>query len=143
MKMFCQKTFELFVRALPYQLVERYYVKAGAIFGDAVSMLHMGECIGFEDMLARWARWEKEYSRLGYQALPVDFFVRHGGYGDTLEGLGKKLEPDEDPVLHAKLYRQHFLGKVRPVIDLGKLMRPGVEEVQYGTCVVPSTKNLS
>ena len=46
--------------------IEKRYVRAGGVFGDAVSYLMLGECDDFEMRFATWARWEKEYSKRGY-----------------------------------------------------------------------------
>src|SRR3989344_2686550 len=111
---------------------------AGA-FGDAVSYMYMGECLGFKRMLHAWARWEAEYARRGYRTISLDDFIDYGGYGKELGELaGVRRIADEKLVFPAEIYRQQFLGKVPPVIDTGELMKGNA---QYGTYVLPSTKD--
>ncbi|MEN9342383.1 MAG: hypothetical protein RIQ54_639, partial [Candidatus Parcubacteria bacterium] len=59
---------------------------------------------------------------------------------------GVKRAEGEEPVFHAKIYREVYLGKIQPAVNLSELMRP-VEpneplesRVQVGTYFVPSTK---
>ena len=104
----------MFARFLTDKQVEKHYVKAGAIFGDAVSYIYMGECVGFEKLLAKWAKWEAEYVKRGYRTLPVDDFVSYGGYGAPLKDLGVKRTDGEEPVFHAKIYREVYLGRFSP-----------------------------
>jgi len=128
---------KLFRNLLTDWLVEKLYVRAGGIFGDAVSYLYIGECAGFEDLLNRWAKWEKEYARRGYKTLSLDDFIDYGGYGKPLEGLGVKIEPGQ-LVLHAEIYRQHYLGKTEPIADWKKVMDGGCYVVV--TYALPSTE---
>jgi hypothetical protein len=130
-------------RIMNDQGVEKKYVSAGAQFGDAVSYLYMGECVGFESMLNRWADWEQEYVDRGYRTVPVDNFVELGGYGKSIDHfLGQKLEENEEPIFHAQIYRDNYLGKITPVIDLNEMMN-GNGNPQFGTYVSPSTKPSS
>jgi len=130
----------LLKRILPMGLVEKRYVDAGAGFGGAVSYLYMGECIGFKSMLNRWAGWEQEYALRGYRTVSLDDFVKLGGYGKNIDTLlGIKRDENEEPVLHAQIYRKEFLGKVEPVIDIEKMMSDG--QPQVGTYQLPSTKS--
>ena len=99
----------MFKRFLTDKQVEKRYVKAGAIFGDAVSYIYMGECVGFDKLLAKWEKWEAEYTKRGYRTLPLYDFVAYGGYGTSLKGLGEKYAEHEDVVLHAKIYRECIL----------------------------------
>jgi hypothetical protein len=125
------------------QKVEKKYVSAGAQFGDAVSYLYMGECVGFESMLNRWADWEQEYVDRGYRTVPLDNFVELGGYGKSIDHLlGHKLKENEEPIFHAQIYRDNYLGKVAPAIDLNEMMN-GNGNPQVGTYVLPSTKSSS
>ena len=73
------RAFSFFVSFLSDRTVEARYVRAGGRFGDAVSYVYMGECIGFKRMLHAWARWEKEYARRGYRTLSLDTFEEYGG----------------------------------------------------------------
>ena len=85
-------------------LVHRRYLTTGADFGDAVSYIYMGECIGFGRMLKQWAKWERRYADLGYRTISLDRFVAFGGYGKSLEDVLKvKREKGETPVFHAEL----------------------------------------
>lgn len=120
------------------KVAERYR-RAGAVFGDAVSYLYMGECIGFKDRLDDWALWEKEYARRGYATFSIDAFVELGGYGRSIEGFGRRLKDGEVAVLHAEIYREKFLGQVEPVISFEVMLKDG--RPQFGKWSVPSTKN--
>lgn len=102
------KRYDLWLKKLSDNQVEEYYIKSGATFGDAVSYLYMGECVGFGEMLSNWENWELEYSRRGYRALPIDFFIKYGGYGLPLNGLGVKRYSNEKIVLHADIFRKNF-----------------------------------
>ena len=144
------KEAKMLKRFMTDKQVERCYVKAGAVFGDAVSYIYMGECVGFTDLLAKWEKWEAEYAKRGYRTLPVDDFVDHGGYGMPFKDLGAKRTKGEKPVFHAKIYRELYLGKIQPAINLSELMKPTVPvrdsaepskpREQVGTYFVPSTK---
>ncbi len=117
------------------------YVRAGSRFGDAVSYLYMGECIGFEKLFDKWGVWEQEYARRGFRTISLDDFVSHGGYGTPIDPLvGQRLNVGESPVFHAQLYRDEYLGKVSPVIDLEEMMRTG--KAQTGVFASPSTEKL-
>lgn len=114
------------------------YRQAGVEFGDVVSYIYMGECIGFDKMLARWEEAEREYAELGYRTISLDDFVSAGGYGKDLP-VEEPRRVGEAPVFHAAYYREHFLGKnmmvsVEPVGDSGAFT---------GQYVMPSTKHLN
>ena len=120
--------------------VQEYYVKAGGVFGDAVSYLYLGECIGFADLLKDWERWEAEYARRGFRTQPIDAFVSYGGYNTPIEGIGTKRDTGEVPIFHAKIYSEQFLGKVTPLINLGDMIKnPRMIEGHYA---LPSTKDV-
>jgi hypothetical protein len=126
-------------KLLPDSSVETHYVRAGADFGDAVSSLFMGECIGFEKLLTRWGGWENEYARRGFRTVSIDRFVELGGYERSIDALlGRRRVDGEEPIFHAKIYSERFLGKVRPVVDIGKMMADG--QPQSGTYTLPSTE---
>lgn len=128
-------------RILPYSLVERRYLRAGSEFGDAVSCIYMGECIGFKSLLNKLADWEREYARRGYRTVSINDFEKAGGWGASIDHLlGQKREQGEEPVFHAQIYKNVFLGKVKPAIDIGRLMATG--EIQYGQYVTPSTEQI-
>lgn len=123
---------------MPDKLIKDRYVEHGKDFGDAVSYIYMGECIGFEGYLNTWAKYESEYANRGYRTISLDDFISAGGYGKSISHLvGVKRNEDEKPVLHAEIYREKYLGKVHPEIDLNKVMEG---EIQHGTYVLPSTK---
>lgn len=117
------------------------YLEAGASFGDAVSMIYMGECIGFEKLLEEWEKWEAEYLALGFRSLSIDDFVGIGGWGKDPEALGlrqMRLE-GEKPIFHARYYRRTYLGKLgrHPAIDAAFK-----GEVSSGEYFVPTTDHL-
>jgi len=119
--------------------VEQKYVQAGAQFGDAVSYIYLGECIGFEGLLDAWGKWEQEYARRGYRTVPLDAFVGLGGYGQSIDHLlGQKRDAEEEPVFHAEIYREDYLGKISPAIDLNDLIN-GSKESQSANYTLPST----
>lgn len=122
------------------EVVQRY-VDAGLVFGDVVSMIYMGECIGFADLLKAWEEAERDYAALGYRTIDLDAFVGAGGWGKELEGLTVARDEGEEPVYHAAYYREHYLGRCGPVIDFEEMQRTG--EAQFGTYAVPSTKHLN
>lgn len=118
--------------------VVQKYVDTGAEFGDAVSMIYMGECIGFEDLLKRWEDAERAYASLGYRTVSLDDFISYGGYGEEITALQVARDEGEEPVYHATYYREHFLGKsmmvsVEPVGDsgafTGQYIRPSTEHL--------------
>lgn len=113
---------------LPDKMVEKKYIKAGAAFGDAVSYIYMGRCVGFEKLFENWRKWEAEYARRGYHTVSLDDFIEYGGYGKTIKKLGIKRQQDEKPVFHAEIYRQKYLGKEEALVD-----RPTVTEVEVKT----------
>jgi hypothetical protein len=121
------------------EVIQRY-VDTGTIFGDAVSYIYMGQCVGFAARLQAWEDAEVAYAALGYRTLSLDDFVDHGGYGKELVGLKVARDVGEDVILHARFYRDHFLDKVEPLFDLQKMQETG--EMQCGNYEMPSTKHL-
>ncbi len=128
----------LWLKSLSDKEAEMNYIEAGARFGDGVSYLYFGEPLGFDNMFWGWARWEREYSRRGFRTLSLDDFVWFGGYGKALNGLGVKRAEGEKIILHSDIYKEEFLGKVRPVIDLKKIIETG--KPQSAIFVLPGTK---
>ncbi len=102
--------------------VQKYYIESGCYFGDAVSYIYMGECIGFADLLADWAKWELEYAKRGYRTFSIDDFIELGGYGQPIKDVGIKRAQGEDAVYHAETYRQVYLGKMPPTVNIQKIM---------------------
>lgn len=122
------------------QLVESY-VLHGSEFGSVVSMIYMGECVGFEELLTAWENAEAHYAELGYRTLTVDAFVSYGGWGHDIADLVRvPRDIGEEPVYHARYYREHFLGQCPPAIDFNKMAADG--EIQSGNYAVPSTEHL-
>lgn len=130
--------FRFFVAKLSDKTVEKKYARAGEVFGDVVSYIYMGECVGFKRMLKSWARWEREYARRGYRTLILDAFVDSGGYGMALDGLGTKRGVDELPIFHAQIYAERFLGKIKPIINFEEMKR--TRQPQCGTYFLPSER---
>ena len=128
--------FRFWVIGLSDDDVEKEYIRSGARFGDMVSYINMGECSGFKRALRRWTRWENEYARRGYRTLSVDAFWGYGGYGIPLVGLRLKRESKEAPIFHAELYRERYLGKIKPVVTAGDML----EGPKSGTYALPSTE---
>lgn len=119
--------------------VEKAYLEAGRVFGDAVSYIYMGECIGFSKLLDEWAKWEKEYAERGYRTISLDAFVQYGGYGKKIENLNEVRDKGEDPIFHSEIYQKIYLGRIAPVLDMKALLKPGASH-QMGTYILPSTK---
>jgi len=130
----------LFARFLSDERVIKHYVAAGAIFGEAVSYLGHGECIGFKGRLDDYATWEREIIRRGYVPYSVDQLTAYGGYDLPLPPL-RKAEPDEEVSSHAEFYRDNFLGKVKPAVDLAAMLS-GIPQAVWGTWRQPSTEHL-
>ena len=128
----------MFERLFSDSFILKRYKKAGLAFGDMVSYLYMGECVGFPEALKRLKKWEAECARRGYRTISIDSFVESGGYGNPLEGLGARRAEGEDPIFHAQVYEDRFYGKVEPQVDLQKLLNDGVS--QSGTYELPSTE---
>jgi len=57
------------------------YVKTGLSYGEMLSYQPMGNVLGVDVMEAAFKRAERDYVGLGYEAVPLDAFVRSGGYG--------------------------------------------------------------
>ena len=112
------------------------YAKAGNTFGSAVSCLYMGECCGFEKLFRKWESRERKIIRCGYRPFDVDTFIDSGGYGNKLPEFIKR-EKGEAAISHAKIYKEKFLGKVKPAVDLQKVMSGQVVAGEYP---LPSTK---
>lgn len=128
-------------RLLSNSSVESRYICAGAAFGDAVSYLYLGECVGFDFLLDKWANWEEEYARRGFRTVSLDRFVELGGYGRSIEDvIGKKLEKNEKPVYYAEIYKKDLLGKFAPLRDLQKIIKEG--GMKSGKYMLPSTKKI-
>jgi|AGTN01.1.fsa_nt_gi hypothetical protein len=119
------------------KLLERY-IAAGTQFGDAVSMIYMGECIGFGDLLKEWEITEDLISKRGYRAISLDDFVGHGGWGKSLPPI-KKRAINEKVYLHAAFYRKHYLGKMQ----MSSAIKDALEgKASAGYYEVPSTRHL-
>lgn len=125
----------MFKRFFSDRNVEERYVRIGQIVGAAVSYSYMGEPIGFKRMVRNWEKWETEYAWRGYRTISLDDFIESGGYGRALSNLGVKRALGEDPIFHARRYRERYLGKVKPVID------PFKGDVQTGTYTPPSAED--
>jgi hypothetical protein len=98
--------------------VVEQYVRAGAVFGEALSYLYMGECVGFHSMKERWAKLERLYAELGYRTIPLEDFVEYGGYGKSIDHLVRVRRPDgEDAVFHAVTFAQNYAEGVLPPLD--------------------------
>ena len=120
--------------------VEKRYVSAGAVFGDAVSYIFLGESVGFESMLRRWKKWEEEYSLRGFRTISLDRFIDLGGYGKPLDDvINIKREEGEKPIFHAGIYREKFLGKTIAAVDLERMMN-GEEVLRWKQYALPSTE---
>lgn len=125
------------LKFLPTTMVARGYEKSGLTFAYAVRFLCYGECTDFHQRLRRWARWEAEYLRRGYRAFSVDLFLKALKKDDYEVPLFLERETGEEPVSHAERYRQKYLGKVEPAVDLSKVM---TGQAQMGHSIIPTTE---
>lgn len=109
--------------ARQYAIVRRewiveQYVRAGAVFGEAISYLYMGECVGFHSMKERWAKLERLYADLGYRTIPLEDFVEYGGYGKSIDHLVRIRRDDgETALLHADTFARNYAEGVLPPLD--------------------------
>lgn len=98
------------------------YVEAGAQFGDALSYIAMGECVGFERMKKRWAECERKYAALGYRTLAIDDFIEHGGYGQPIDHLVRvERAAGEAIVYHAEVFDKRYKSGFKPKFDIDRL----------------------
>ena len=126
-----------FFPILSDKFVGKMYQKHGSDFGGAVSMLYMGQCVGFKNMLSRWMAWEVEYLKRGFRSLPVDEFTRAGGYGyDIDDQIMVRRKTDEKAIFHGKIFKEEYLGKMEKLINLDKVMNG---EMQQGHWCPPTT----
>ncbi len=100
----------LYLRCLSDQGVLRRYTAIGTSFGDGTSYSYMGEWIGFEKDLTKWAYWERAVAERGYRTTALDDFIDAGGYGKPLPPPSKR-DPGEEPVYHADRYIKKWRGK--------------------------------
>ena len=92
---------------ISHKKVKDAYRQTGGYFGDAISYGYMGECIGFEGMMKKWAKWERRYAALGYRTISLDRFTNYGGRGLPLDDVWEvKREKGESPIFHAKLFAE-------------------------------------
>jgi hypothetical protein len=124
---------------MDWRVARKYYL-AGINIGDAVSHIPIiGECDGFEKLFKKWELWEGKYAERGFRTISIDKFVEAGGYGIPIKDfMGQRLGKDEKPVFHAQRYREMYLGKVSPVVDLQALFERG--EFQTGEYAPISTE---
>ncbi|MFA6604248.1 MAG: hypothetical protein WCT10_05465 [Patescibacteria group bacterium] len=138
-----QRVREWRISKLSDQQVAEHYAAAGAEFGLAVSYLGLGECIGFQMLFERWCFWEREHAARGFRTLAIDDFIDVGGYGMVLHGqLEMRRTADERLILHAELYREHYLGKAKPPVDVDAIDILSSGRPRLGQYVLPSTKHL-
>lgn len=101
------------------EYIVEQYVRSGAVFGEALSHLYMGECIGFHGMKERWAKLERSYAGLGYRTIRLEDFVEYGGYGKAIDHLVRiKRAGGEEPVLHADTFHQRYQQGMLPDLDV-------------------------
>lgn len=116
------------------------YLLAGEEFGIAVSYIYMGECVGFENLLTKWERAEEDYAGMGYRTLTLNDFV---GYVNSCRSIDDVLriprKEGEEPIFHAKYYREHYLGKFRCHPLIKAALNGSAKQFTYE---VPTTKHL-
>ena len=89
------------LRFLSWKTLVRRYVRAGAIFGDSLSYIYMGECVGFRWRLRRLIKYEAEIIRRGYIQYDIAAFEGYGGFGVVLPHELKKAGVLDEVVAHA------------------------------------------
>jgi hypothetical protein len=104
--------------ALRREYIVEQYVRSGAVFGEALSYLYMGECVGFHGMKERWTQLERLYAGLGYRTISLESFVEYGGYGKAIDHLVRvKRADDEQPVFHSVTFQQRYAQGILPELD--------------------------
>lgn len=120
------RAIQAFARSIQRQIaivrreyIVEQYVRSGAVFGEALSHLYMGECVGFHGMKERWAKLEQLYADLGYRTIPVEDFVEYGGYGKAIDHKVRvKRSEGEAPVLHAVTFQERYAQGILPELDV-------------------------
>lgn len=144
LRRFIQSVRSFFLALISDQRALNKYLKSGAAIGDAVSYSYLGEPVGFEQMLDTWDKWERLVASRGYKTFMIDDFINYGGYGVGIAHFGEKRAVGEEAILYATIYREKFLHKIAPAIDLNELLNPkdGVSKPQIGTYTLPSNKDV-
>jgi hypothetical protein len=98
------------------KLIDKYiqekYVKAGRVFGNALSYKYFAVAVDFDYMLTKLVRWEKRYAKRGYHTITIKDFVDYGGRGKALKNLGVKRSDNENPIFYAGIYLKMYLKKI-------------------------------
>jgi hypothetical protein len=116
------------------------YVRAGGQFGEALSYIAMGECVGFDQMMRDWTALESAYAKLGYRTLSIDDFIEYAGYGKSISHLVRvERASGEPPVFHAEIFARRYKEGFRPKIDFKSLHDNG--KPQSGRFKLPSTRD--
>lgn len=121
-------------------VIVEQYIRAGARFGEALSYLAMGECVGFGRMKKRWADAERQYARLGFRTIAIDDFIEYGAYGTSIDHLVSVARAaGEEPVYHADVFEERYKAGFKPKIKFDQLKENG--QVQFGSFDLPSTRD--
>lgn len=119
--------------------VENNYVKVGTFIGYIISDAYMGEALGMKRKVTKWINWEQEYSNRGFRTVSLDRFIDLGGYGELIDDvIGKKRDSDEEPIFHARIYKEEYLGKIQPIFDFRKMVQE--RKLQIRTWIASSTE---
>lgn len=123
------------------QRIINKYLDIAVAVGDMISYVPtMGECIGFSRYVNLWEKAEIKYAKLGYRTISVDDLINAGGYGYDISHLVKvKRNSGENPIFHSTLYKEYYLGKIMPALDMNSIM---TGDIQFGTFTMPSTEDL-
>ena len=124
------------------EYVVEQYLRSGALFGEALSYLYMGQSVDFEKFKQRWAMFERQYAALGYRTISVDDFIEYGGYGvlvDHLLRIRRKI--DEPAVLHSDVFTARYSSGFEPAIDIQHLLDGG--KAQTGIYRLPTTRDAA
>ena len=63
------------------------YKKIGLIYGDMLSYWFMGKAVGFDSVEKKFKKLERKVEEFGLKPVPVEDFIRAGGYGKPLPDI--------------------------------------------------------
>ncbi|MBI2667415.1 hypothetical protein HYX17_01445 [Candidatus Woesearchaeota archaeon] len=99
---------------LSYSKLERLYISTGIEVANAFKYLelyfNLGEeksIHGFEKLIKKWGRLEREYVRRGFKTISFDAFVNYAENKKLLDTMmERKYAEDENPIFYAEHFRE-------------------------------------
>ncbi len=88
------------------ELIKKHYYNAGLHFGRVTSYMVYDIPSSYSNDLQAWEFWEEKYSALGYKTISFNEWSGLGGWKEKLQSFNMLRDKDEEPILHAKKYRQ-------------------------------------